>query len=155
MIEKITDVDLIKQLWRPYTKELGIPYKDYIQDRVDAGAFFCYKVDDHIAGICTYDIYNRKKEVAVESLIVFPEYRGRGISTRLIYHMFKETESLIKTLNYKFVVEAQEGLPNNAIYRHLSVDERHFTSKSGKTNLVTYELNIPYLEDKFKDLTDC
>lgn len=153
MIEQINDVDLIKQLWKPYTKELGIPYTDYIQDQVNKGAFFCYKVDGHIAGICTYYISNRKKEVAVESLIVLPPYRGQHISTKLIYHMFKETESLIKTLNYKFVTEAQEGLPNNSVYHHLAKDEYHYTSKSGKTKLILYTLDTDYLENKFKDLT--
>lgn len=152
MIEPITDVALIKQIWKPYTKELGIPYTDYIQEQVDKNAFFCYKVADHIAGICTYYVSNRKKEVAVESLIVLPEYRGRGISTKLIYHMFKEAEGLIKTLGYKFITEAQEGLPNNDVYHHLSTDEEHYSSKSGKTKLIRYTLNTEYLENKFKDL---
>ena len=141
MIEQINDVALIKEIWKPYTKELGIPYTDYIQDRVNADAFFCYKVDNKIAGICTYDVYNKKREVAVESLIVLPEFRGQGISTKLIQKMYDETKSLIKTLSYKFVTEAQEGLPNNKVYEHLSIDEVHYTSRSGKTKLIKYYLD--------------
>lgn len=152
MFELLTDFDLIKQIWKPYTKELGIPYRDYIERHIKDEAFFCYKIDGHIAGIGTYTVYNKKKEVAVESLITLPEYRGQGVATKLIYKMFKETESIIKTLDYKFVTEAQEGLPNNLVYQHLSTSEHHYTSRSGKMRLVSYELDTKYLEDKFKDL---
>lgn len=146
MIEPLTDIKLIKEIWKPYTKELGIPYTEYIQKVVDNEAFFCYKVDGHIAGIVAYWVYNRKREVAMEALIVLPEYRGRSIATKLIHHVYKENESLIKTLGYKFVTEAQEGLPNNKVYEHLSTGEEHYLSKSGKLKLVKYQLDLQYFD---------
>ena len=146
MIEEINDINLIISIWRPYTKELGIPYKDYIQDCIDNKSFFCYKVDNEIAGIASYWIYNKKREIAVESLITLPAFRGQVIASKLIKHIYKENESLIKTLGYKFVTEAQEGLPNNKVYEHLSIDEVHYTSRSGKTKLVKYFLDTSHFD---------
>lgn len=147
MIEKLTDVELIVKLWKPYTKELGIPYRDYIQECIDRFGFYAYMVDGHIAGIITYWEYPRKKELAAEALIVFPEYRGQHIATKLIHHVYKQAESLIKTLGYTFVIEGQDGLPNNAVYDHLSTHMVQYTSKSGKMVLNKYYLDLDYFDN--------
>lgn len=147
MIENITDENQIISIWRPFTKELGIPYRDYIKECIDNDAFFCYKVDGHVAGIVCYYEYKRKKEIAVESLIVLPEYRGQHIATKLINHVYKENESLIKTLGYAFVTEAQDGLPNNNVYNHLSTHMDQHKSRSGSMTLNKYYLDTNYFDN--------
>lgn len=150
MIENLTDVEQIVSLWKPYTKELGIPYRDYIKKCVDNNAFFCYKVNGDIAGIITYTEYKRRKDVAAEALIVFPSYRGQHIATKLIHHVFKENESLIKTLGYNFIIEGQDGLPNNKVYDHLSTHMTQYKSRTGKMTLNKYYLDVDYF-DKYED----
>lgn len=140
MVEKITDVQLLYDISKQFTSELGVIYRPYLQKRVDEDAFICYKVDDHVAGICTYKISNKKKVIEIENLVVLPEYRGRGISTKLMSYIYHETESLIETLGYDFIAEAYEGLYNNQIYNHLST---HYTKRltTKGTPIITYYLD--------------
>ena len=118
MIESIDDIELIKKLWKPYTHEVGPIFKDYIEKY----PFFCYKINNTIVGLVNYEVHNNLREVEVGILFVDPSYRGQHISTKLMYHVYKEVESLISTLQYKFVVKAYQGLPNNQMYEHLSID---------------------------------
>lgn len=151
MIEHLNDPELIKTLWKPYTKELGIPYMDWINQYVRDNAFYCYKVDGHIAGFCGYHVYNRKKKVTVEALVVLPEYRGRGIATKLIAQQYKDTQSLIKTLGYEFTIEGQAGLPNNQVYDHLSVKMEPYWSKSGKLEIYEYWLDTDRFDKEIEN----
>ena len=128
MIESINDLETIKTLWKPYTKEVGPIFKDYIEKY----PFFCYRINNEIVGLINYEIHDRLREVEVGVLFVDNEYRGLGISTKLMYYVYKEVESLIKTLGYKFVVKAYQGLPNNAMYEHLSTDHYDYGGPKGK-----------------------
>ena len=140
MIERLTDSNLIKSLWKPYVNEIGMIFTDYVEEY----EFFCYKVDGKIAGMINYEIHNKLKEVEIGVLLVLPEFRGQGISTKLIKHIFKETESLIRTLNYKLVVKAFKGLPNNKVYEHLAIDSYPYGGPKNKP-YIKYILDINYL----------
>ena len=141
MIESINDLETIKTLWKPYTKEVGPIFKDYIEKY----PFFCYKIDNEIVGLINYEIHDRLREVEVGILFVDSNHRSLGISTKLMYHVFKETESLVKTLGYKFVVKAYQGLPNNAMYEHLSIDHYPYGGPKDKPYF-KYILDIDKIE---------
>lgn len=141
MIESINDIETIKTLWKPYTKEVGPIFKDYIEKY----PFFCYKIDGNIVGMINYEIHDRLREVEVGILFVDSNFRGLGISTKLMYHVFKETESLIKTLGYLFVVKAYQGLPNNAMYEYLSIDHYPYGGPKDKPYF-KYVLDINKIE---------
>lgn len=141
MIEPINDIDLIKELWKPYTREVGPIFKDYLEKY----PFFIYKVEDNIVGLINYEIHDRLKEVEIGVLLVDPNYRGLRISTKLMYYVYKEVESLIKTLGYKFVVKAYQGLPNNAMYEHLSTEHYPYGGPKDKPYF-KYILDIDHIE---------
>lgn len=141
MIIPITDTELIKLLWKPYTKEVGPIFKDYIEKY----PFFGYIVDNSVVGLVNYEIHDRLKEVEIGILFVTESSRGLGISTKLMYHVYKETESLIKTLGYKLVVKAYQGLPNNAMYEHLSIEHYPYGGPKDKPYF-KYILDIDKIE---------
>lgn len=136
MIDKITDTELIKSLWRPYTNELGICSSEYINTH----DFFAYYIDNDIAGIVDYEIKNKIRVVEIGILLVMPNFRGKGVSTKLIKHVYKQVNSLIETLGYKFIVRAYEGLPNNKMYEHISTSWE-VINKDAKRIMIRYYLD--------------
>lgn len=141
MIEQVTDIEFIKSLLKPYSHEIGGLSKEYLEKY----PFFVYKQDDQILGLINYEIHNRLKEVEIGTLFVDSNARGLGISTKLMYYVYKETESLLKTLGYKFVVKAFQGLPNNKVYEHLSTTHYPYGGPKDRP-FFKYELDIDKIE---------
>lgn len=146
MIEPITDIKLIMKLWNTEAQNLGAPYYKDVQQRIDDNSIFVYKVGDEIAGMVSYWIYNRKKEVAVESLIVFPKFRGQHISTKMIKYVYEQTSGLIETIGYAFTLDSNKASPSHKYHEHYSTHSIDHTSRSGQTTMTKYYLDTKYFQ---------
>ena len=146
MIENYYDIQNIKSLWYQFIEEFGRLYPNYVEEQTKNNRFFCYKVNDIVAGIASYDIHNRNKEVIIDVIAVLPLYQGLGIAKKLIHHIYKETESLYKNLNYSLKIEAYEGLPNNSFWEHMSYKKELHISKTGKSRSLYFYLDLQKLD---------
>lgn len=146
MIEVCTDALQVEKAWYDYSDELGILYSDYLTSQIELGRVFCYKVNGIFAGFISYGIKNRNKEVTIDAVVVLPPYQGMGIATRLIHHVYKETESLYKNLGYVLKAESYEGLPSNSFFNHISSSYKLHTSKTGKYRSFYFFIDLGKLD---------
>lgn len=149
MFKEIKDTNLIYELWKSYGQDLDIPYKSNIKAHLKRFSFFGFYINNHLAGLCTYKLTN--SEVFIDSIITLPEFEAQDITTKLILFIYVKTKSLIKTLNYKYKITVKLGLPNNLLFQSLSIKQELSTTRSGKTDLVTYLFNTDLLDQKLQE----
>lgn len=146
MIIPYYEANEIKRLWYSYTNDLGILYPEYLTEQINSGRVFVYLVNNIVAGFATYSIKNSLKEVSLDALLVLPSYRDRGIGLSLLHRVYKETESLFKTLGFVLVVDVLEHSDSNSFWNKVAYNKETYTTRSGKTRFLKYYLDLIKLD---------
>lgn len=115
------------------TKELIDGYRETVTKNINRNSAICAKESDKVVGVLLFSV----KHNMLCCMAVHPEYRKKGIATRMIHLMLEQLPTNRDVVVTTFREEDEKGIAPRALYKNIGFVEDE----------LCYEFNYP--EQKF------